>query len=81
MDLPEESNFERPFPPRFYRALSMDAFQQSEVNLATRENAMNEDELNEQQLRELYDNEEIDRFLRLFSAVRTFLSNYMRPYP
>jgi GRAM domain-containing protein 4 len=28
-----------------------------------------EDELSEQQLRELYDSEEIDRFLNLFSAV------------
>lgn len=29
-----------------------------------------EDELSEQQLREIYDNEEIERFLHLFSAVR-----------
>lgn len=29
-----------------------------------------EDELSEQQLRELYDREEIDRFLNLFAAVR-----------
>ena len=28
-----------------------------------------EDELSEQQLRELYDSEEVDRFLNLFSAV------------
>jgi GRAM domain-containing protein 4 len=33
-----------------------------------------EDELSEQQLRELYDSEEIDRFLNIFSAVRLCFS-------
>jgi GRAM domain-containing protein 4 len=31
-----------------------------------------EDDLSEEQLRQLYDDEEIDRFLHLFSAVRCF---------
>jgi hypothetical protein len=34
-----------------------------------------EDELTEKQLRELYDNEEIDRFLTLFSDVCNYLSH------
>lgn len=38
-----------------------------------------EDELTEQQLRELYDSEEIDRFLNLFSAVSACLVLYYVP--
>ncbi|KAF4623750.1 hypothetical protein D9613_001796 [Agrocybe pediades] len=67
MDTLDESR--QPSPPRFYRALSIDAYQQSETSLAARESSEStaEGDLNEKQLRELYDNEEIERFLSLFS--------------
>lgn len=38
-----------------------------------------EKSLSESELRELYNDEEIDRFLRLFSAVSSILSSRMQP--
>lgn len=59
-------------PPRLYRSLSLDAYLQSETDLSGKDSLepLNEDELTEEQLRVLYEDEEIDRFLTLFSAVR-----------
>lgn len=59
-------------PPIIHRALSLDAYLASESNLPELDQA-DEDHLSEEQLRELYDNEEIDRFLGLFSDVRGIL--------
>ena len=56
---------------RLYDALSLDAYLQSEVDLpASQAPSINENELSEEKLRDLYDDEEIERFLHLFSAVR-----------
>ena len=58
-----------PSRPPLYSALgSVDAFQRSELSLVQVEEP-DEDELTEEELRELYDNEEIERFLELFSTV------------
>jgi hypothetical protein len=53
--------------PHLYRSLSLDAYLQSETDLSE---PLDEDDLTEEQLRVLYEDEEIDRFLTLFSAVR-----------
>lgn len=55
------------------RALSVDAYFRSEANAGTdveQTPARDENELSEQQLREIYDNEEIERFIHLFTTVR-----------
>jgi hypothetical protein len=51
------------------RSWSVDAFVQAENNHFQTEN-QDESALSEVELRELYDEEEIKRFMRLFSAVR-----------
>jgi hypothetical protein len=51
------------------RSLSVDAFVQAGDNHFQTED-QDESALSEIQLRELYDEEEIKRFMRLFSAVR-----------
>jgi len=58
--------------PQLYRSLSLDAYLQSETDLSGKDSLelLDEDELTEEQLRVLYEDEEIDRFLTLFSAVR-----------
>ncbi|KDR84978.1 hypothetical protein GALMADRAFT_233502 [Galerina marginata CBS 339.88] len=56
-------------PPPLSRSLSVDGYLQSQTN--TISEGEYEDELTEQELRETYDNEEIDRFLHLFSAFVT----------
>ncbi|KAF8168110.1 hypothetical protein B0H34DRAFT_46392 [Crassisporium funariophilum] len=60
-------------PPLPYRNHSVDAYVQSQtsLSLSDKDEAPEEHELNEQQLRELYDNEEIERFLHLFSSYVT----------
>lgn len=58
-------------PNKPYDAPSLEAYLQSEGDLpASQTTSINENELSEEQLRDLYDNEEIERFLHLFSAVR-----------
>ncbi|KAJ3513821.1 hypothetical protein NLJ89_g2734 [Agrocybe chaxingu] len=61
----------RSSPPRFYRTLSVDAYLQSEGHLPNLDDVDHQDEndLTEVQLRELYDSEEIERFLNIFSHV------------
>jgi hypothetical protein len=63
-----------PFPSRQYpeRSFSVDAFVQSE---SKQEEQQQDSDLSEEELRELYDQEEIERFLRLFSAVCRFSLN------
>lgn len=59
-------------PPQFYRSPTLDAYLQSETDLSGKDSLgpLDEDELTEEQLRVLYEEEEIARFLALFSAVR-----------
>lgn len=57
---------------QLYRSLSLDAYLQSKTDLPGKDSLepLDEDQLTEEQLRILYEDEEIDRFLTLFSAVR-----------
>lgn len=50
-----------------------DTYPQPGFDLAGQPQSLYENELSEEQLRELYDTEEIQRFLHLFSAVRPVL--------
>ncbi len=62
---------------RLYNAPSLDAYLQPEIDLpASQAPSLHENELSEEKLRDLYDDEEIERFLHLFSAVRP-ISSYL----
>ncbi|KIM48214.1 hypothetical protein M413DRAFT_22743 [Hebeloma cylindrosporum] len=69
MSQPHESRYiPRPsLSPQLYRSLSQDAYLQSETDLSGKD-SLDEGELTEEQLRVLYEDEEIERFLTLFSA-------------
>ena len=63
-----------PLPPRIFPDEHGDRSQTDTSLLLSNLEDAEEDGLNEMQLRELYDNEEIDRFLTLFSDVCNYLS-------
>ena len=62
-----------PLPPHIFSSELGDR-SQADASLLRSNLEDAEDGLNEKQLRELYDNEEIDRFLTLFSDVCNYLS-------
>jgi len=75
----EFRNIPDPSPsPQLTRSLSLDAYLQSETDLSGKGSLeqLDEDDLTEEQLRVLYEDEEIDRFLTLFSAVRSNCSTH-----
>ena len=62
-------------PPIFPASGELGDRSQTDASLLLSNPEAEEDGLTEKQLRELYDNEEIDRFLTLFSDVWNYLSH------
>ena len=69
----ESRNIQDPSPSQLIRSLSLDTYLQPGTDLSGKDSLeqLDEDELTEAELRVLYEDEEIDRFLTLFSAVRS----------